>query len=142
MAYYGFGDKETIIGQVASLISSISGVAFVDYQRAYDTGITPDKFPGAFVNDIDEAKEKILLDLYKNTLQIGIVAWTRANASENLWSKVNTFIQAILAKLADSPTLNSQAYSSRVTRVTTDSGSRHPIGVFAIVIEVIYFSGK
>lgn len=142
MAYCGLGNKETIISQIASLISGIPGVAFVDYQRAYNTGVTPDKFPGAFVNDIDEEKEKILLNLYKNTLRVGIVAWTRAEASENLWSKVNTFIQAILAKLADSPSLNSQAYTSKVVRVTTDSGSRHPIGVFAIVVEVIYFSEK
>jgi len=58
MAYCGLGNKETIISQIASLISGIPGVAFVDYQRAYNTGVTPDKFPGAFVNDIDEEKKR------------------------------------------------------------------------------------
>jgi len=139
--YYGFGVKATIIANIAALIKpGIAGVVFVDYQRAYDTGIGPEKMPGAFVNDVVEEKEKILSNVFKNKVQIGVVVWTRAEAAENLWTKMNTFAQAIIAKIDADPSIGNQAYSATCSRITTDSGARHPVGVFVIIIEVIYFS--
>jgi len=139
--YYGKGTKVTIMTNVAALIKpGIVGVNFVDFQRDYDTGIGPEKMPGAFVNDIDEAKTLILKNVVKNTLQLGIVCWTRAEEGESLWSKLNTFVQAIIGKVRADPSLSNQVYSATVTRIGTDSGSRHPVGIAVIVVQVVYFS--
>ena len=139
--FYGKGTKSTIMANLAALIKpGIAGVVFVDYQRDYDTGIGPEKVPGAFVNDIDEAKEQILKDVVKNTLQVGITCWTRAAEGENLWAKLNTFVQAIVTAIRSDPSLTNQAYTATVSRIGTDSGSRHPIGVAVIIVQVIYFS--
>jgi hypothetical protein len=143
--YYGLGVKATIMSNIAALIKpGIAGVVFVDYQRAYDTGVGPEKMPGAFINDVVEEKEKILSNIFKNKVQIGIVGWTRAGTvggvDENLWAKMNTFAQAIIAKIDADPSIGNQAYSATASRITTDSGARFPVGVFVIIIEVIYFT--
>ena len=138
--YYGYGSKALIIAKIASLVSSISGVVFCDYQRAYDTGIGPEKMPGAFVNDISEEKEKKLSDIFRNRVQFGIVGWTRATENENLWTKMNDFSIAIIKKINADPSLGNQSYSATPSRITTDSGARHPVGLFVIIVEVIYFS--
>ena len=139
--YYGKGTKVTIMSNVAALIKpGIAGVNFVDFQRDYDTGIGPEKMPGAFVNDIDEVKTLVVKDIVKNTLQLGIVCWTRAEEGESLWTKLNTFVQAIITKIRTDPSLSNQAYSAVVTRIGTDSGSRYPVGIAVIVVQVVYFS--
>lgn len=143
--YYGLGAKATIILNVSALIKpGITGVVFVDYQRVYDSSIGPEKMPGAFVNDVVEEKEKILSNVFKNKLQIGVVGWTRAETvdgvDENLWAKMNTFAQAIISKIDADPSIGNQCLSATCSRITTDSGARFPVGIFVIIIEVVYFS--
>lgn len=139
--YYGKGTKEKIISYIAGEITKITGVTFVDYQRSYDTGIGPEKMPGAFVNDVYEEKRQVLADVVRNTLQVGVVCWVRATEAEGLWEKLDGFIQSILAAVRKDSTLGNQAYSATISRVATDSGSRHPVGVAVIMVEVTYFSG-
>lgn len=142
--YFGFGDKGSIMAFFHDEILSISGVRFVDYQRSYASNSNPENTPGAFVNDIIETKERITADIIKNTLTVGIVGWTRAGvvagAEENLWAKMNTFVNAILDKILADPSLGGNAYQTTVSRVETDAGSRYPVGLFVIVFTVVYFS--
>jgi hypothetical protein len=141
MAYFGLGTKATIMANLAALIKpGITGVVFVDYQRDYDTGSGPEKTPGAFINDLYEEKNRLLKDLAKNTLQVGIVCWVRAEEGESLWTKLNTFVLAIQGKIVADPNLSSQAYYAKVTRIATDDGSRHPVGLAVIAVEISYFS--
>ena len=70
--YYGKGSKDLIMSKIASLILAINGVKYVDYQRSYDSSISPEKFPGAFVNDVTENKQQILKDVVKNNFTIGV----------------------------------------------------------------------
>lgn len=149
--YYGKGDKNAIMASIATKIRNISGVNFVDYQRAYDTGISPEKFPGAFVNDITEEKKQMLKDVCKNTFTVGIVGWVRAGyildihgvettVEENLWEKMNTFVNAIKSAIEADASHSNNAYNTVISRVRTDAGSRHPVGLFAMVVTVVYFT--
>jgi len=151
--YYGKGDKDTIMSTIATAIQNITTIdlgsrtdVYTDYQRAYDAASSPDKFPGAFVNDVTEDKHQLLSDICKNTFTVGIVGWVRAGVlvgtttPENLWTKMNDFVQAIKDVVQADPSLGQQAYKTVCTRVRTDAGSRWPVGVFAMVFTVIYFS--
>jgi len=69
-----------------------------------------------------------------------VVCWTRASASESLWEKLNTFIQAIIDSVYNSAALASEVASVSCERVGTDSGSRHPVGVAVVMFRVLYYS--
>ena len=142
--YYGKGSKDLIMSKIASLILAINGVKYVDYQRSYDSSISPEKFPGAFVNDVTENKQQILKDVVKNNFTIGVVGWVRATtvsgSMESTWTKLDTFIRAVEAAIRADPGLNSQVYKTEITRVETDSGTRYPVGLFVMIISVVYFS--
>lgn len=145
--YYGKGTKDTILANIVALINAIASpdVVFVDYQRQYDSGVGPEKTPGAFVNDVTENKQQILKDIVKNNFTVGIVGWVRGETDamgnmENIWSKLDDFVQAILTTLRSDPGLSSQCYKTEITRVETDSGSRFPKGVFVIIVSIVYFS--
>ena len=109
--YFGLGDKNLIMKFFYDSIVAIPGVptGAVDYQRSYSSAAGPGKEPGAFVNDIIETKEQVLADVVKNTLSVGVVGWVRAGVvggvNENLWSKLNTFVNAIKVKIRTDPTL-------------------------------------
>lgn len=145
--YYGKGTKSAIMAKIASLIDAISvpDVVFVDYQRQYNSGVGPEKTPGAFVNDVTENKQQILKDIVKNNFTVGIVGWVRGETSldgtmENIWAKIDAFALAVNTAIRSDPGLNSQAYKAEITRVETDSGSRFPKGVFVIIVSIVYFS--
>jgi len=138
--YCGFGEKKKIVKAVATAIEGISGVVFVDYQRAYDTGIGPEKMPGGFVNDIRNDREQILVDIVKNTLSIGVVLWTRAAEGEILWDKIDTLVNAATAAIRADPSLGSQTYDVEISRVESDNGSRHPVGVTVLILTAVYYS--
>ena len=144
--YYGKGDKNSIMSWIATQILAISGVNFVDYQRAYDSSVTPEHMPGAFVNDVTEDKRQMLKDVVKNTFTVGVVGWTRAGfeidgvTPENLWKKMNVFVEAIKAKIRADSSLGNQAYNTVIAKVRTDAGSRYPVGLFAMILTVTYFS--
>lgn len=146
--YFGLGDKSLIMKFFYDTVVAIPGVvaAGVDYQRSYSASATPEKTPGAFINDVIETKQQILANVVKNTLTVGVVAWTRAGdvggAKENLWAKMNTYANAIKSAIRKDPTLGQQAYKTEITRVETDSGSRYPVGVFIMIFTVVYFSAE
>lgn len=142
MSYFGRGDKALIMKNIHDIIEAIPNLANkVDYQRDYAaTTITPEKYPGCFVNDIVEDKEQVLGDIFRNTLSVGIVGWLRVEDGENLWAKQNTMAKSILDALMVDVTRGSQAYSTTPTRLTTDFGSRHPIGLFVIVLTIVFYA--
>lgn len=141
MAYYGTGSKVTIMTAVEAAVKS-AGMVYTDMQRSYNTSITPDKFPGAFINDIREDKEQVLKDLVRNTLAIGVVGWVRVATGANLWTALNAMVEAVKTKLRADPQLGSQCYDLVLTRVETDAGSRYPVGVFVLVLNCIYYSER
>lgn len=141
MACYNKGSKINIMNAFAAAIKpGIVGVQFVDFQRDYDTGIGPEKMPGAFVNDIFEEKRSILGDVVLNTLQVGVVAWTRAAEGESLWEKLNTYVHAIINAVYDSTDLAAEVASVSCERVGTDAGSRFPVGVAVLIFRVLYYT--
>jgi hypothetical protein len=142
MAYYGKGTKEGIMQDLYNNINGISGIKFVDWQRVYNTGITPDKYPGCFINEIRTDKTKILKNIIKNIFQVGLVCWVYANQGENLGSKMNTFLGSIKTAVQSDPNRNSNAYDTTIDITQTDAGSRHPQGVFIMTLTVIYFSSE
>ena len=141
-SYFGQGTKYSIMLNLETVVGDIANIAYVDFQRIYDTGVGPEKFPGCFINDIIERKETILANITKNTFHVGVVFWVRAEDDENLWEKLDAFGQSIITAIMSDPTRGSNAYSSRVTQIETDKGSRHPVAVGVIVLEIIYFSGN
>jgi hypothetical protein len=143
MSCYNKGSKINIMNAFSLAIKpGIAGVSFVDFQRDYDTGIGPEKMPGAFVNDVFEEKRFILGDVVLNTLQVGVVCWVRAGATESLWEKLNAFVQAIIDAVYASTALAAEAASVSCERIGTDSGSRHPVGVAVLMFRVLYYSDK
>jgi hypothetical protein len=138
--YFGWGDKAAIMAYFYNAILGLTPTPYVDYQRSYSSSSGPGKEPGAFINDILETKQQILVDVVKNNLTVGVVGWVRASNNENLWDKINTFAKAIQVAIRNDPSLGNQALETVVTRVETDSGSRYPVGVFIIVFTVTYFS--
>ena len=75
MAYYGIGSKEAILAQLDTVLNTIVGIKFVDYQRVLSSGIGPEKYPGVFINDVSTDKERLLKDLYRNSFGCSFVCW-------------------------------------------------------------------
>jgi hypothetical protein len=140
--FYGLGNKLSIMGNFHGVLSGVTGQQYVDYQRNYDSGIGPEKMPGFFVNDLRDERELILADVVKHNLTVGVVGWVRAGDGENLWPKLNDWAnKAIHAIMAD-PSRGGQAYETQITAYETDSGSRHPVGVYIMIITVIFFTAE
>jgi len=141
MPYYGLGSKALIMKNVHDVMELISGLSGkVDYQRDYAAAsIGPEKYPGAFINDVVEVKEQILADVFRNTLTIGIVGWLRVAANDNLWAKQDALSLSILTALMVDGTRGNQAYDTTPTRCNTDMGTRFPVGVFTIALDIVYY---
>lgn len=142
MAYYGTGTKEGILQDIYDNLDGITGIKFVDWQRVYDSSITPDKYPGCFINEIRTDKTKVLKDIVKNIFSIGLACWVYAHSGENLGSKMNTFLSDIKTAIQADSTRDSNAYDTTIDIVQTDAGSRFPQGLFLITMTVIYFSSE
>jgi len=140
MAYYGLGTEEEILSALETSISQVSGIKFVDYQRAYYSGAGIDKYPGVFINAVATDKERLLKDLVRNEFGIQLVLWVWASEGESLITKQNEFINSVKDKIMEDPTQNSKAYDTVIESVATDAGSRHPQAVCVINLKVIFFS--
>ena len=140
--YYGKGTEEGILGNLYTVINNISGIKFVDWQKIYDSGITPDRYPGVFINHIRTDKKRLLKNIIKNTMAVALVSWVWATDIENLGTKMNDFITSIRDAVAADPTRSNNAYNTVIQAVTTDGGSRHPQGMGIISLVITYFSEK
>jgi len=142
MSYYGKGTKEGILASLETALNTISGIKFVDYQRIYDAGITPDQYPGVFINDIEVRKEQVLKDIVRNTFSVGLVLWVWAREGEDLATKLNTFVENVKDAVMADPYRDSNAYSTRIMTIATDAGSRYPQGLGLMTLEIIYFGDE
>ncbi len=140
--YYGLGSKASIMANRYTALQNVVGQKYVDYQRSYDSGIGPEKMPGFFLNDLREDKKLLLADVVKNTLTLGVVGWVRAGVGESLWTVLNSWYEAAKTALVADPSCGNQAYSFEIATYETDAGSRYPVGVFVMIINVVYFSAK
>lgn len=139
MSYYGVGTEEAILNDLYVQISSITGINFVDYQRIQASGISPDMYPGCFINAVRTDKKRLLKDIVRNNLAVALVGWVWATDDEDLLTKLNTFINSVRAKVIADPYRNSNALNTAIRSITTDGGSRHPQGQFVTILEIVYF---
>jgi len=138
--YYGLGTKENILANLKTVVDTVEGIKFVDYQRIRAAGASVDKYPGAYINDISTDKERLLKDLIRNMLGIQLILWIWAAKDEDLITKQNAFIEDVKDKVVADPTRNSQAYDTIIENITTDSGSRHPQAMAVINMMIIFYS--
>lgn len=142
-SYYGKGTTEGILASLYAQINSITGIGFVDYQRAYNSGITKDKYPGCFINYIRVDKVQVLKDIVKNNpFTVGLVLWVWADEGEDLGTVLNTFIEAVKDKVRTDPNQDNNAYSTNITVIETDSGSKFPQGMAIMMLEIVFFSDE
>ena len=140
MGYFGTGTKEEILANLDTVLRTISGIKFVDYQKIRASGASVDKYPGIFINDAATDKERLLKDLVRNIFGVQLVCWVWAKADEDLITKQNVFMETIKDKVMADPTRGSKAYDTVIENVTTDAGSRHPQGQAIVNMAIIFYS--
>lgn len=142
MATYQRGTKEAILTDLYNAINAISGIQFVDWQRTYDENITKERCPGVFINDIRTDKTKLLKDVTKNGLMVGIVGWVWADDGEELGTVLNTFIENVKDAIITDRGRSSNAYTTDIDTIQTDGGNIHPQGQFIIMLSITFFSSE
>lgn len=140
--YYGKGTKENILANLGTVLNTISGINFVDYQRMYNSGITKEKYPGVFINDVRTDKDRILKDVVKNMFTVGFVGFVWVDEGEDLSTAMNAFMESVKDKVMLDNTRDSNAYDTRIIVIETDAGSRFPQGVFLLLLEILFFSDE
>lgn len=140
MAYYGLGTKTGILTDIETQLNTITDIQFVDWQRVEPAGPDPGDYPGIYINDVAEDKQRLLKDLVRNTFGISLVGWVWAEDDENLGTKINSFAEDIKDKIMTDPNRNENAYDTVIESVNTDGGSRWPQGMVIVNIAVLYFS--
>jgi len=140
--YYGPGTKEEILANLETVLNTITGIKFVDYQRTQTSGASAGNYPGIFINDLGADKQRLLKDLVKNDpLGVSLVCFVWATKDEDLLTKLNDFIEVVKGKIMLDPTRGSKAYDTVIESERTDGGSRHPQGE-AIINLAIPFYGE
>jgi len=140
MPYYGLGTKEGILANIDTVLNTIDGIKFVDYQRILASGIGPEKYPGSFINDVSTDKERLLKDLYRNVFGCSLVCWVWATVDEKLATKMNAFEVIVRGKIMADPTRGDKAYDTVIENISTDGGSRHPQGMTILNTAIVYYS--
>jgi len=138
--YYGLGTAEEILANLETVLNTVTGIQFVDYQRIEASGVDPSKYPGCFINSVSTDKERLLKDLVKNAFGVSLILWIWAKEDEDLATKMNLFIDEVKGKVMTDPTRNDQAYDSIIENVSTDAGSRHPQGMCIINMAITFYS--
>jgi len=139
---YTKSTKEAILDNLATAISGISGIGFVDYQRVYNSSITQDKYPGVFINDIRTDKVRLLKDIVKNLFSVELVCWVWASDTQDLGTEMNSFMEKVKSAVLNDITRGGNAFNTKLTIVETDAGSRHPQGLFVCAVEITFFSSN
>lgn len=140
MGYFGIGTKEEILANLDTVLNTVSGIKFVDYQRIRASGASVDKYPGVFINDAATDKERLLKDLIRNMFGVQLILWVWAKADEDLITKQNAFIEEVKNKVMADPTRENKAYDTIIESISTDSGSRHPQGMAVINLAIPFYS--
>ena len=141
---YKKGTKEAILLNIETAINAISGIGFVDWQRAYDQSLTKDRYPFVFINDLRTDKVKLLKDITKNDFMIGIVSgvWGEeiSGVMENVGTKMNAHYEILKGAIVADRSRNGEAYTTDVDTTETDMGNRYPQAIFVITLTVKFFS--
>ena len=140
--YYGTGTKEGILANLETVLNTISGIKFVDYQRTQCSGASADKYPGIYINDIGADKQRLLKDLVRNgPFGVSLFCFVWATTEEDLITKLDAFVETVKAKIMLDPYRDENAYDTIIENTRTDGGSRHPQGL-AIINLAIPFYGE
>jgi len=140
--YYGPGNKEEILANLDTVIRTVTGIKFVDFQRVYASGASTDKYPGTYINDVSVDKERLLKDLVKNSFGVSLVCWVWAAVGEDLATKLNAFMEDVKDKVMADPTRGQKAYDTIIENISTDGGSRHPQGMAIVNLMIIFYSNE
>ena len=140
MSYFGTGTKEEILANLDTVINTVTGIVFVDYQRIRASGASRDKYPGVYINDAATDKERLLKDLVRNMFGVQLILWVWAAANEDLITKQNAFIDDVKNKVMADLTRGSKAYDTIIESISTDAGSRHPQGMAIINLAIPFYS--
>jgi len=138
--YYGPGTKEEILKDIDTQLNTIEGIKFIDYQRVLSSGIGPEKYPGAFINDVSTDKERLLKDLSRNIFGCSLVCWVMAAKDEDLATKMNAFVVIVKGKIMKDPTRGKKAYDTVIESISTDGGSRWPQGMTILNTAIVFYS--
>lgn len=143
---YKRGTKEAILLNLETAVNGIAGVAFVDWQRVYDQSLQKDKYPFVFINDVRTDKTKLLKDITKNELMVGLVGGVWGieidGVMENCGTKMNTFVEALKDAAIADRSRNGEAYTTNMDVIETDAGNRYPQAIFVIMLNIIFFSSE
>ena len=142
MSYYGLGTKEEILANLDTVINTVTGIVFVDYQRIQASGASIDKYPGVYINDAATDKERLLKDLVRNIFGVQLILWVWAAKDEDLITKQNVFVEEVKDKVMADITRGSKAYNTMIENINTDAGSRHPQGMAIINMAIIFYSNE
>lgn len=140
MAYYGLGKKEDIFVNLEVEIRKVTGIKTVEWQRTDRKGVSQHRYPGIFVNDLRVDRKQMLKNIWQNTHTIMLVGFVWATQSENLGTKMNTFIVNVKQKVLVDPSRNNNAYDTNIETIATDGGSFHPQGQFIMSLIVTYYT--
>jgi len=140
MAYYGLGTKEEILANLETVLLTVSGIKFVDYQRVESSGASAEKYPGLYINDVSTDKERLLKDLVKNAFGVQLVCWVWAKKNEELATVLNAFMRGVKGKIMIDSTRGSKAYDTVIENISTDAGSRHPQGLAVVNMLIPFYS--
>jgi len=142
MAYFGVGSKEEIFSNLDTVISAVSGINHVDYQRDDVHGLKYENYPGVYINDLGTSKEYRCQNIVKNAFAVGLILFVWADDDEDLMTVMNAFVEDVKDAIMTDPTRGSKAYSTHIDDVLTDAGSNHPQAVVGIKITIIYYSSE
>ena len=140
--YYGVGSKEEIFADLDTVISAVSGINHVDYQRNDVHGLKYENYPGTFINDLGTSKVYLLQDIVKNEFAVGLILFVWADDGEDLMTVMNAFTESVKDAIMADPTRGSKAYSTRIDDELTDAGSNHPQAIVGLKITIIYYSSE
>lgn len=139
---YKLSSREVIMEKMDTAVRAIPGIAYVDWQRAYDMGITRERHPGCYINDIRVDKEKLLKDITKNLWSIGIIGFVWADDGESLGTVQNTFTELVKDAIISNRTWDGEVYTTNIILIETDWGNRHPQGMFSMMLQVAFWSAE
>jgi len=142
MTIYVKTTKELIMQKLGVKFNAISGIQFVDFQRIYNQGITKDRCPGVYLNDVRIDKEKLLSDITKNEFTIGVVGFIHVDDGDDLATSLNTFLEACKDAVIADRSLAGTVYTINIDVIETDGGNRHPQGMFVMMVLVTFFSAE
>ena len=140
MGYFGLGTKEEILANLDTVIRTVTGIIFVDYQRIRASGASRDKYPGVYINDASTDAERLLKDLVRNVFGVQLILWVWAAADEDLSTKQNAFIKEVKEKVMADPTRGNKSRDTVIESTSTDAGSRHPQGMAIINMAIPFYS--